>query len=176
MENQNANTGKKQKSRTYMLTMRQALSVKPQYDIYRDGTKAVYAIEGDVTRHVFTIRKDGIEVLKLRKKLARLLSEYTIEKDGQEIAHIKKRISLLTHDLSGTFGGKSLEIRPDWDAFRFEILVDGRKLCHIEQKSSVFSDSYEIMMFDESMEELAAALAVICDHVSDKEEKAGADA
>ena len=63
MENQNANTGKKQKSRTYMLTMRQALSVKPQYDIYRDGMKAVYAIEGDVTRHVFTIRKDGIEVL-----------------------------------------------------------------------------------------------------------------
>ena len=30
-------------------------------------------------------------------------------------------------------------------------------------------------MFDESMEELAVALAVICDHVSDREEKSRAD-
>ena len=174
MEHQGSDSVKKKKNRTYMLTMRQSLSVKPRYYVYRDGMKSVYAIEGDVTRHVFAIRKDGIEVMTLRKKLAKLLPEYTIEKDGQEIAHIKKRISLLTHDLSGTFGGKPLEIRPDWDAYRFEILVDGRKLCQIEQKSSAFSDSYEIMMFDESMEELAVALAVICDHVSDKEEKARA--
>lgn len=151
-----------------MLTMRQSLSVKPQYNVYRDGMKAAYAVEGDVTRHVFTIRKDGIAVLTLRKKLARLLSAYTIEKDGRKIAHIKKRISLLTHDLSGTLGSKPLEIRPDWDAYRFDILVDGKKLCQIEQKTAALTDSYEIMMFDESMEELAVALAVICDHVSDK--------
>ena len=158
-----------------MLTMRQSLSVKPQYNIYRDGMKVFYAIEGDITRHVFTIRKNGIEVMKLRKKLAKLLPEYTIEKDGQEIAHIKKRISLLTHDFFGTFGGKSLEIRPNWETYRFDILADGRKLCQIEQKSSFLSDSYEIMMFDESMEELAVVVAVICDHISDKEEKSRAD-
>ncbi len=175
MENQSSNTRKKKKNRTYMLTMRQSLSVKPQYNIYRDGMKVFYAIEGDITRHVFTIRKNGIEMMKLRKKLAKLLPEYTIEKDGQEIAHIKKRISLLTHDFFGTFGGKSLEIRPNWEAYRFDILADGRKLCQIEQKSSFLSDSYEIMMFDESMEELAVVVAVICDHISDKEEKSRAD-
>lgn len=175
MGNQDANTGKKKKNRTYLLTMRQSLSVKPQYDVCRDGMKVIYTIEGDATRHVFTIRKDGSEVMKLRKKLARLLPEYTLEKDGQEIARIKKRISLLTHDLSGSFCGQTLEIRPDWDAYRFDILVDGKKLCQIEQKATTLSDSYEILMFDESKEELAVALAVICDHVSDREEKARAD-
>ena len=175
MGKQISDTGKKQKNRTYLLTMRQFLSVKPQYNVYRDGMKVLYAIEGDITRHVFTIRKNGLEVLKLRKKAAKLLPEYTIEKDGQEIAHIKKRISLLTHDLEGTAEGRSLEIRPNCDAYRFDILADGRKLCQIEQKSAVLSDSYEIMMFDESMEELAVALAVICDHVSDKEEAASFD-
>ncbi len=175
MENQGSNSGKKQKNRTYMLTMRQSWSVKPQYDVYRGGMRSVYTIEGDITRHVFSIRKDGSEVMKLRRKLARLLPEYTIEKDGQEIAHVKKRISLLTHDLEGMAEGKSLEIRPDWDAYRFDILVGGRKLCHIESKTELLSDCYEIMMFNESMEELAVALAAICDHVSDKEEKARAD-
>lgn len=174
-QDQHQSSGKKQKNRTYMLTMRQSLSVKPRYDVYRDRMKVIYMIDGDITRHVFTIRKDGIEVMTLRKKLVRLLPEYTLEKDGQEIAHIKKRISLLTHDLSGTFGDQSVEIRPDWDAYRFDILVDGRKLCRIESKTELLSDRYDIMMFDAGMEELAVALAVICDHVSDKEENARAN-
>ena len=63
-----------------MLTMRQSLSVKPQYNIYRDGMKVFYAIEGDITRHVFTIRKTGIEMMKLRKKLAKLLLDTKVEK------------------------------------------------------------------------------------------------
>ena len=175
MGNQDSNSGKKQKNRAYMLTMRQSWSVKPQYDVYRGGMRSVYTIKEDVTRHVFSICKDGSEVMKLRRKLARLLPEYTIEKDGKEIAHVKNRISLLTHDLEGATEGKSLEIRPDWDAYRFDILVGGRKLCHIDSKTELLSDSYEIMMFDESMEELAVALAVICDHVSDREEKSRAD-
>ena len=58
----------------------------------------------------------------------------------------------------------------------FDILVNGRKICRIESKSELFSDSYEMMMFDESMEELAVTLAVICDQVSDKEEKARSSA
>ena len=168
MENPDAKTGKKQKNRPYLLTLRQSLSIKPHYSLYRDGMNAVCTIDGDVTRHSFSVRKDGREVLKLRKKPARLLAEYTIEKDGQEIAQIKKRISLLTHDLSGTLNGKSLEIRANFDAFRFDILTDGKKLCLIEQKTSDFSDSYEIMMFEPDSDEIAAALAVICDHVSDK--------
>ena len=166
---------KKGKNRPYLLTLRQSLSVKPHYDVYRDGMRSVYSIEGDITRHVYSIRKDGTEVMKLRKKLAKLLTEYIIEKDGQEIACVKKRISLLTHDLSGTVGCQSLEIRADYDAYRFDILVNGRNICRIELKPELFSDSYEMMMFDESMEELAVTIAVICDHISDKEEKARAD-
>ena len=167
MENQTAHTGKRPKNRACLLTMRQSLSVRPRYTVYRGGMQAVYTVEGDITRHVYAIRKDGAEVMKLRKKRARLLPAYTLEKDGHEIAQIKKRISLLTHDLCGTFGDLPLEIRPDWDAYRFDILLNGRKLCRIEQNTAGLSDSYAITVFDESMETLAVALAVICDRVSD---------
>ena len=164
------------KRRPYLLTIRQSMSVKPQYNVYKGGMRSIYSIEGDISRHAYSIRKDGTEVMKLRKKLAKLLTEYIIEKEGREIAHVKKRISLLTHDLSGIVEDQSLEIRADWEAYRFDILVNGRKICRIESKSELFSDCYEMMMFDESMEELAVTLAVICDQVSDKEEKARARA
>ena len=170
MDAQNTIYNRKQKKRTYLLTMEQAVSFKPQYNVYRDGMKPICTIEGDITRHSFLIRKDGTEVLRLKKKIAKLLTEYTVEKDGQEIAKIKKRISLLTHDFSGTINGQIVEIRADWHACRFDILIGGRKLCEIEQKKSGFLDKYLILMFDLDMDEIAAALAVICDHISDKDD------
>ena len=157
---------KPKKNRPYMMYLKQSLAaVKPQYQVYRDGMNAVYTIEGDVTRHRFTMRQDAQEVLVLRKKLAKLFAEYTIEKDGQEIAHVKKG---LFHSLSGNVHDKSLEIRVDHEAYRFDILVGGHKLCHIEQHDASFHDRYDMMIFDSTLEEVAVALAVICDHVSDK--------
>ena len=69
--------------------------MKPQYAVYRGGIKPIYTIEGDITRHSYSIRKDGTEVLRLRKKIAKLLTEYTIEKElGIEIiGETKMKIS-----------------------------------------------------------------------------------
>ena len=170
MDAQDAQYSRKPEKGTYLLTLEQSVSLKPQYAVYRGGIKPIYTIEGDITRHSFSIRKDGTEVLRLRKKIAKLLTEYTIEKNGQEIAKIKKRISMLTHDYSGTINGQILEIRADWHACRFDLLIGGRKRCEIEQKKSGFLDRYLILMFESDMEDIAAAITVICDHISDQNE------
>ena len=157
---------KPKKNKLYMMYLKQSLSaVKPQYHAYRDGKNAVYTIESDVTRHRFSVRQGENEVLVLHKKIAKLFAEYTIEKDGQEIAHIKKG---LFRSLSGNVYDKSLEIRVDFESYNFDILVGGHKLCRIEQENASFHDRYEMMIFDSTLEETAVALAVICDHVSDK--------
>ena len=157
---------KPKKNKPYMMYLKQSLTaVNPQYHAYRDGKNVVYTIEGDMTRHRFSVRQGEPEVLVLHKKIAKLLAEYTIEKDGQEIAHIKKG---LFRSLSGNVYDKSLEIRVDFESYNFEILVGGHKLCRIEQENASFHDRYEMMIFDSTLEEIAVALAVICDHVSDK--------
>ena len=157
---------KPKKNKPYMMYLKQSLfAVKPQYYAYRDGMNAVYTIEGDVTRHRFSVCQGENEVLVLRKKFAKLFAEYTIEKDGQESAHIKKG---LFRSLSGNVYDKSLEIRVDFESYNFDILVGGHKLCRIEQENASFHDRYEMMIFDSTLEEIAVALAVICDHVSDK--------
>ena len=157
---------KPKKNKPYMMYLKQSLSpFKAQYQVYRDGMNVVYTIEGDVTRHRFSVHQGENEVLVLHKKIAKLFAEYTIEKDGQEISHIKKG---LFRSLSGNVYDKSLEIRVAYESYNFEILVGGHKLCRIEQKNACFQDRYEMMIFDSSLEEIAVALAVICDHVSDK--------
>ena len=89
--------------------LKQSLAaVKPQYHAYRDGKNVVYTIEGDMTRHRFSVRQGENEVLVLHKKIAKLFAEYTIEKEGQEIAHIKKG---LFRSLSGNVYGKSNYLR-----------------------------------------------------------------
>ncbi len=154
------------KNRPYLLYLRQSLAaVKPQYKVYRDGVNPVYTVEGDLTRHSYTVRQGEAELLLLRRKAARLLAEYTIEKDGQEIAHIKK--GLLRH-LSGRVYDRELEIRVDHESYNFDILLGGQKLCRIEQENASFHDRYEILLFDGALEDVAVALAVICDRVSDK--------
>ena len=157
---------KPKKNKPYMMYLKQSMTiVRPLYLVYRDGMNAVYTIEGDVTRHRFSVCQGEHEVLVLHKKIAKLFAEYTIEKDGQEIAHIKKG---LFRSLSGNVYDKSLEIRVDYESYNFDILVGGHKLCRIEQENASFRDCYEMMIFDNTLEEVAVALAVICDHVSDK--------
>ena len=46
--------------------------------------------------------------------------------------------------------------------------MGGRKLCRIEQENARFHDCYDIRMYDGAMEDFAVALAIVCDHVSDK--------
>jgi len=85
---------KPKKNKPYMMYLKQSfIAAKPQYHVYRGGKNVVYTIEGDVTRHRFSVRQGENEVLVLRKKIAKLFAEYTIEKDGHEIAHIKKDFS-----------------------------------------------------------------------------------
>lgn len=166
MEQSNSSNEKKQKNRTYLLSLRQELiALKPRYTVFRDGMNALYTIEGDLTRRIFSMRKDGAEVLILRRKMMRLFAEYTIERDGQVIAHIKKG---LFRSLSGMVYDKRLEIRVAFESYNFDILLGGHKLCQVEQENASFHDNYDIRVFDGTMEEIAVALAVICDHVSDK--------
>ena len=154
------------KNRTYLLYLRQKLiALRPRYEVYRDGMNPVYTIEGDLARHTFSIRKGGEEVLVLRRKMAKILPEYTIEKDGRVIARIKKG---LFRSLAGKVYDKDLEIRVSFESYNFDILLGGHKLCQVEQENASFHDRYIVRVFDGTMEEIAVALSVICDHASDR--------
>ncbi|MEE3472859.1 MAG: hypothetical protein VZR24_19630, partial [Butyrivibrio hungatei] len=55
-----------------------AISLKPKFDMFDENQNVVYHVEGDVTRLNYSIRKDGVEVVKLKKKPVVVPPEYVI--------------------------------------------------------------------------------------------------
>ncbi len=145
------------------------ISIKPKLDIFDKDEKTVYHIEGDITRLNFSIQREGTEVLKLKKKLVAIMPEYTILQGNTEIAKIKKKLKLTKPELTGTVNGKELKIAGNILGFDFDIKVGDVTIGHVDTDRSFWGDCYRIRVFDESQQDIVAALAIICDNVSDQE-------
>ncbi len=147
-----------------------ALSLKPKFDIYDQDRNPVYHIEGDVARLSFSIQKNGTEVLKLKKKPVAFLMEYRVEKNDTEIARVKKKFKLTNPELSGQVNGKELHINGNLFGYDYDIEIGGVIIGHVDTDYGYWSDHYRIRCYDPEIQDVLVALAVICDHVADKEE------
>ena len=65
--------------------------------------------------------------------------------------------------------GKELKIAGNIMGFDFDIQVGGDTIGHVDTDRSFWGDCYRIRVFDESQQDIVAALAIICDNVSDQE-------
>ena len=145
-----------------------AISIKPKFDIYDRSEAPVYHVEGDLPRLNFSIHKNGIEVLKLKKKLIAVMPEYSLFLNGSEIGKLKKKIKLTNPELVGTINGKDLKIVGDLMGFDFELQVGGTTIGHIDTAQTIWQDCYRIRILDESYQDIMIALAIICDNVVDQ--------
>lgn len=162
-----ANTFTGERVELYM--KQKAISIKPKFDIFDRNEQPVYHVEGDLARLNFSIQKNGIEVLKLKKKLIALMPEYSIEKDRNEVARIKKKFKLTNPELNGQVNGETLKIAGDLMGFDFDIRVGSMVIGHVDTDRTIWSDCYRITVLDESRQDLVIALAIICDNVQDQE-------
>ena len=145
-----------------------AISIKPKFDIYDRSEAPVYHVEGDLPRLNFSIHKNAIEVLKLKKKLIAVMPEYSLFLNGSEIGKLKKKIKLTNPELAGTINGKELKIVGDLMGFDFELQVGGTTIGHIDTAQTIWQDCYRIRILDESYQDIMIALAIICDNVVDQ--------
>ena len=148
-----------------------ALSLTPKFDIYDERQVPVYHVEGDLPRLNFSIQKDGVEVLTLKKKLVAIMPEYTLLKNKKEIGKLKKKFKLTKPEVNGQVNDKELKIAGDIVGFDFNILYGGNDIGHVDTARTFWSDCYRIQILDERLQDLLIALAIICDNVSDQENK-----
>ena len=152
------------------LYMEQKLfSLKPSFDVFDQVKNVVFHVDGGITSHSFSIQQDGSEVLKLKRKIAKIMDEYVIIKNGETIAKLKKKFRIINPEVSGTVNGEELCIKGDMMGIDYDILIGGRTVAHIDQDKAHWADCYRISIKDESVQDIVIALAVICDHVSDKD-------
>ena len=148
-----------------------AVSLKPKFDMFDENQNVVYHVEGDVTRLNYSIRKDGAEVVKLKKKAIVVPPEYVINVGGKDIGKIKKKIKLTSPELKGTLNGQDFHIEGNLMGSDFDIKVGSLTIGRIDTSSQVVNDEYRVMVFDESYKDIMAAVTIICDDVVDAERK-----
>ena len=148
-----------------------AISLKPKFDMFDSNENVVYHVEGDLTRLNFSIRKDGKEVVKLKKKPIPVAPEYVICVGGKEIGKIKKKIKLTAPELTGKLNGQDVHIEGNLMGSDFDIQVANLTIGRIDTSCQVWNDVYRVMVFDESYMDILAAITIICDNVVDEERK-----
>ena len=148
-----------------------AISLKPKFDMFDADEKVVYHVEGDLTRLNFSIRKDGKEVAKLKKKPIPVAPEYVICVGGKEIGKIQKKIKLTNPELKGTLNGQDVHIEGNLFGSDYDIKVGSLSIGRIDTTSQVWNDVYRVLVFDESYKDIMACMAIICDNVVDAERK-----
>ena len=148
-----------------------AVSLKPKFDMFDENNAVVYHVEGDITRHNFSILKDGKEVVRLKKKAVVVPSEYVISVGGKDIGKIKSKIKLTNPELKGTLNGQDFNITGNLMGSDFDIKVGSLTIGRIDTSSQVGNDEYRVMVFDESYKDIMAAITIICDNVVDAERR-----
>ncbi|MCR5109494.1 MAG: LURP-one-related family protein [Ruminococcus sp.] len=166
-EAMSANTATGEPISLYM--KQKLLSLKPIFDVFDQKENVVFHVEGDITNHSFTIQQDGIEVLKLKRKIAKIMDEYVLVKNGEKIAELKKKFRIVNPEISGTVNGAELRIMGDLMGIDYDVKIGGRTVAHVDQDKAHWSDCYRISIKDEDVQDIVIALAVVCDHVSDKD-------
>ncbi len=146
-----------------------AISIKPKFDIFDQNQNVVYHVEGDITRHNFSIQREGSEVIKMKKKLISIMPEYALEQNGEKIGSLKKKFKLTQPEVNGMIKGQDLQIAGDLLGFDFDICLGGRTIGHVDTARTIWSDCYRIAIFDAHLKDIVIALAIICDNVSDQE-------
>ena len=146
-----------------------AISLKPKFDMFDENEAVVYHVEGDLTRLNYSIRRDGGEVLKLKKKAVAVPPEYVISAGGKEIGKIKKKIKLTNPELKGTLNGQDVHIEGNLMGSDFDIRVGSLTIGRIDTSCQIWNDVYRVMVFDESYKDIMAAMTIICDRVVDAE-------
>jgi uncharacterized protein YxjI len=137
--------------------------------VFDQEKNVVFHVEGDITGHSFSIQQDGREVLKLKRRIAKILDEYILVRNGETVAELKKRFRIVNPEVSGTVNGAELRIAGDLMGIDYDIKIGGRTVAHVDQDKAHWSDCYRISIKDEDVQDIVIALAVICDHVSDKD-------
>lgn len=149
------------------LYMKQHLfSLSGKFSVKDLNEQDVYFVEGSFLQipKTFTILNTSRqEIAHITKKVFSLLPKFFVEVDGREILTIKKEFSLFKGRY--TIENTDIDMRGDWWDMDFTIYRQGEKIGEVHKKWLSWGDSYEVTIYNESLETIIIALVVAIDCV-----------
>lgn len=155
----------------------QVFSIGEKFTVKDSSGNIRYRIQGSFFKvpKSFSIENArGIEIASITKKMLSLLPVFNVKIHGQEMIKIKKELSFLKSKYS--VSARGLNIKGDWWDMDFDIQKNGKRVGSVQKKWFTWGDSYEVSVFDESLEEIIIALVIAIDCVKADEQAAASSA
>ena len=131
----------------------------------RDGHD-VYFVEGSfmqIPKNYTITNVRNEEIARITKKIFSFLPTFYVEQQGREIATIKKEFTLFKARYSIDAAG--LTVQGNWWDLNFDILQNGQKVASIQKVLLSWGDTYQVEIYDESLEPLVISIVVAIDCV-----------
>jgi uncharacterized protein YxjI len=143
-----------------------------KFDIYDEEENPVYQVEGSFLKipKSYQVKRDGVVITTIRKKVVSLFPTFYIESDGEVIATIKKRLSFIKakYDIEAhgiTVKGSVLDMD-------FQVFKDGELVGEINQQWLKLTSTYAIHIYDPKMEGFMISICVAIDNAKESEDRA----
>lgn len=113
---------------------------------------------------------NGNRVALITKKVFSFLPKFFVESGGNEIMTIVKEFTFFRDRYR--IDSSDIEISGDWWDKNFEVLKQGRKIAHVNEKWFTWGDTYDVHVIDEAYEHIVIAIVVAMDFVKSSEQAA----
>lgn len=113
---------------------------------------------------------NGHQVALITKKVFSFLPKFFVEAGGNEIMTIVKEFTFFRDRYR--IDSSDIEISGDWWDKNFEVLNQGRKIAHVNEKWFTWGDTYDVHVIDEAYEHIVIAIVVAIDFVKSSERAA----
>lgn len=113
--------------------------------------------------HIYAGQDQSLEVATIEKKIISLLPHFSIQMDGREVATIDKKLTLFKDKYRVSAAG--LDVDGDIWNLNFNVLRGGRAVARIHQRMLSWGDTYEVTIYDNSLEALIVSMVITIDYV-----------
>ncbi|WP_182199533.1 LURP-one-related/scramblase family protein [Paraliobacillus salinarum] len=158
------------------LYMRQKVfSLGGKFTVKNKSDQDKYMIEGSLfsVPKTFTIIDANENVIgKITKKVFSFLPKFFVEVDGEEMITIQKEFSFFKARYR--IDARNIEVQGDWWDKNFEVMSRGEVVGQVVEKWFAWGDTYEVTIFDETLEHIIISLVVAIDFVKQQDNAAAA--
>lgn len=141
-------------------------SVRDKFNIYNDKGEPCFEVKSSyfaIPKRFYLSDMQGNVHLEIRHKFFDFLPKYYMFRGNDEIALVKSRFSFnASFDIESRYGTYSVE--GDIFAWNYQIIKNGDVIASVRKDVlSIFRDSYEIEVYDDSDILFCLGLAIIFD-------------
>jgi len=148
--------------------------ITDHYPVMDQNGDLVYQVDQDfklIGNKVRVSNAEGVEIFVVDKEILTFLPRYQISfANGQHVT-IKSRFTLFAKQIDVESEGLNLFLQGSFFDYDFEVYQGDRVIGSISKQFMTFGDTYELKIYDESLEVYVLALMIAVDCIKDSQEK-----